>query len=80
MAHLIDSMAYTGQTPWHGLGNVLPPQQSLDVWLQAAGMDSSGSRSNPLACENILFSTLILSMQRRIRAEVDTYLAHILSR
>ena len=27
MAHLIDSMAYTGQTPWHGLGNNLPPQQ-----------------------------------------------------
>ncbi len=25
MAHLIDTMAYTGQTPWHGLGNVLPP-------------------------------------------------------
>ena len=39
MAHLIDTMAYTGQTPWHGLGNVLPPQQSLDIWLQAAGMD-----------------------------------------
>ncbi len=28
MAHLIDSMAYTGQ-PWHGLGNILPPQQSI---------------------------------------------------
>ncbi|HHO2171141.1 TPA: DUF932 domain-containing protein [Aeromonas hydrophila] len=39
MAHLIDSMAYTGQTPWHGLGNILPPRQSLDIWLQAAGMD-----------------------------------------
>ena len=39
MAHLIVTMAYTGQTPWHGLGNVLPPQQSLDIWLQAAGMD-----------------------------------------
>ena len=39
MAHLIDTMAYTGQTPWHGLGNVLPPQQSLDIWLKAAGMD-----------------------------------------
>ncbi len=39
MAHLIDTMAYTGQTPWHGLGNVLPPQQSLDIWLQAAGME-----------------------------------------
>lgn len=39
MAHLIDTMTYTGQTPWHGLGNLLPPQQSLDTWLQAAGMD-----------------------------------------
>lgn len=39
MAHLIDTMAYTGQTPWHGLGNILPPRQSLDIWLQAAGMN-----------------------------------------
>lgn len=39
MAHLIDTMAYTGQTPWHGLGNLLPPQQSLDIWLKASGMD-----------------------------------------
>ncbi|WP_339012820.1 DUF932 domain-containing protein [Aeromonas popoffii] len=39
MSHLIDTLAYTGQTPWHGLGNILPPQQSLDIWLNAAGMD-----------------------------------------
>jgi len=39
MAHLIDTMAYVGQTPWHGLGNILPPQQSLDIWLQSAGLD-----------------------------------------
>ncbi len=39
MVHLIGNMAYIGQTPWHGLGNVFPPQQSLDIWLQAAGMD-----------------------------------------
>ena len=39
MAHLIDTMAYVGQTPWHGLGNILPPQQSLEIWLKAAGMD-----------------------------------------
>ena len=48
MAHLIDTMAYTGQTPWHGLGNVLPPQQSLDVWLQAAGMDWTIEQSDVL--------------------------------
>lgn len=35
MAHLIDTMAYTGHTPWHGLGNILPPQQSLEIWLKA---------------------------------------------
>ncbi|CAJ1839784.1 hypothetical protein CKOHBEJN_01071 [Aeromonas hydrophila] len=39
MAHLIDTMAHTGQTPWHGLDNLLLLQQSLDVWLHAAGMD-----------------------------------------
>jgi len=39
MAHLIDTMAYTGQTPWHGLGNLLHAKQSLDIWLHAAGMD-----------------------------------------
>ncbi len=48
MAHLIDSMAYTGQTPWHGLGNILPPLQSLDVWLQAAGMDWTIEQSDVL--------------------------------
>lgn len=38
MSHLIDTMAYTGQTPWHGLGAMLPPQQSVDRWIEAAGM------------------------------------------
>ncbi len=36
MAHLIETIAYTGQTPWHDFGNLLPPQQSLNIWLQAA--------------------------------------------
>ncbi len=39
MAHLIEQMAYVGDTPWHGLGNQLDRQQSLDVWAQQAGMD-----------------------------------------
>jgi phage/plasmid-like protein (TIGR03299 family) len=32
-------MAYTGETPWHGLGHRLIPNQPLEVWAQQAGMD-----------------------------------------
>nr|WP_315229331.1 hypothetical protein [uncultured Albidiferax sp.] len=32
MAHLIHSMAYTGETPWHQLGNALPAKQPIEVW------------------------------------------------
>lgn len=32
-------MAYTGEKPWHGLGNKLAPQQPIEVWRQQAGMD-----------------------------------------
>ena len=39
MAHLVEQMAYVGQTPWHGLGNALGPQQPLEVWAKQAGMD-----------------------------------------
>lgn len=39
MAHLIESMAYVGDTPWHGLGNELSPKQPIEVWAKEAGMD-----------------------------------------
>ncbi len=41
MAHLVEQMAYVGQTPWHELGNQLPPKQPIEVWAQKAGMDWS---------------------------------------
>jgi phage/plasmid-like protein (TIGR03299 family) len=41
MSHLIETMAYTGQTPWHNLGNQLPAKQPIDVWAREAGMDWS---------------------------------------
>jgi phage/plasmid-like protein (TIGR03299 family) len=39
MAHLIQTMAYTGETPWHQLGNQLPAKQPIEVWAKEAGMD-----------------------------------------
>lgn len=39
--HLVESMAYANEKPWHGLGNKLPAEQSIDVWKRSAGMDWS---------------------------------------
>ena len=46
MAHLVETMAFTGQTPWHGLGNQLTRNQPLEVWAQQAGMDWRIESSN----------------------------------
>lgn len=37
--HLVETMAYAGEKPWHGLGNRLAPQQSIEVWKRQADMD-----------------------------------------
>lgn len=39
MAHLVEQMAYVGQTPWHSLGNQLSPNQSIEVWQRQSGMN-----------------------------------------
>lgn len=33
------AMAYTGATPWHGLGEALEPGASIDVWAEAAKLN-----------------------------------------
>ncbi|MBC3884059.1 DUF932 domain-containing protein [Undibacterium griseum] len=38
MAHLLESMAYVNDVPWHGLGNQLTAKQPIDVWAQQSGM------------------------------------------
>lgn len=37
--HLVQSMAYVGHEPWHGLGNKLTPKQPIEVWADRAGMN-----------------------------------------
>ena len=39
--HLVETMAYTRERPWHGLGNKLAEKQPIDVWKTQAGMDWS---------------------------------------
>lgn len=45
MSHLIDmsnnraNMAYVGKTPWHGLGQQINPDSTIEQWKIAAGLD-----------------------------------------
>lgn len=49
--HLIDmtnaraNIAYTGETPWHGLGSKLTEGAPLEMWAQEAGMQHTIERS-----------------------------------
>lgn len=44
MAHMIDTtagraaIAFTGQAPWHGLGQALTPGASIETWTREAGL------------------------------------------
>ncbi|MFW1912151.1 DUF932 domain-containing protein [Acinetobacter sp. ULE_I064] len=46
MSHLVETMAFVGDTPWHGLGNQLTQHQPIEVWAQQAGMDWRIESSN----------------------------------
>jgi len=37
--HLVQTMAYANETPWHGLGHQLAPHQPLETWAESAGMN-----------------------------------------
>lgn len=37
--HLVETMAYAGDTPWHGLGSKLGAHEPIDAWKTKAGMD-----------------------------------------
>lgn len=39
MAHMVESMAYANDVPWHGLGNNVDPNVSIEQMLVAAGIN-----------------------------------------
>ena len=75
MAHLVESMAFVGQTPWHGLGNQLTPNQPIEVWAKQAGMDWRIESSDvSYMAENHKQQNLILPYQeQRVLYRSDTH-------
>ena len=54
MAHLIETMAYAGSAPWHGLGNQLTQKQPIEVWQREAGMNWAIQESSVLFKSEII--------------------------
>lgn len=75
MAHQLEQMAYVGQTPWHGLGNQLSPNQPIEVWAKQAGMDWQIESSNvSYMAENHKGQNLILPHdEQRVLYRSDTH-------
>ncbi|ENW06743.1 DUF932 domain-containing protein [Acinetobacter beijerinckii] len=75
MAHQIENMAYVGETPWHGLGNQLTPNQPIEVWAKQAGMDWQIESSNvSYMAENHKGQNLILPHdEQRVLYRSDTH-------
>ena len=46
MAHEIETMAYAGQVPWHGLGEKVSSDMTPKQMLEAAKLDWTVSRSH----------------------------------
>lgn len=44
MAHAVETMAYAGETPWHGLGNSVADSLTPEEMLVAAGLDWTVSK------------------------------------
>src|SRR5690606_14223219 len=75
MAHLVEQMAYVGQTPWHGLGNQLSANQPIEVWQQQAGMDWD-IKEAPVQFTDVVDDTqsrLITFPQSKVLYRSDTY-------
>jgi phage/plasmid-like protein (TIGR03299 family) len=55
------AIAYAGQTPWHGLGQALTPDASIETWTREAGLDYTVKESP------VLFSTDAATMPEEFK-------------
>jgi phage/plasmid-like protein (TIGR03299 family) len=76
MAHDIDTstgkpaMAYVGEEPWHGLGEKLPEDAPIEIWLKAARLEW---KLNRLPVQYLVDGTLKTMEDRFVLVRDDTH-------
>lgn len=53
MAHMVETMAYAGEVPWHGLGTRVPNDLSPEQMMTSAGLDWSVEKQTLVTLEGI---------------------------
>ncbi len=76
MAHMIETMAYAGETPWHGLGVQVPSDLSPAQMLEKAGLDWTVQKIPAFANidgaqTNVGWSALVRSTDREVLSVVS---------
>lgn len=74
----IASMAFIGETPWHGLGQQLTPDSTMEEWRQAANMQFSIERSavqykTPVIVQDPLSNGISHFPEKHVLYRSDTY-------
>ena len=76
MAHMVETMAYAGEEPWHGLGVKVPSDLSPSQMLEKAGLDWSVQKIPAFADidgskTNVGWSALVRSSDREVLSIVS---------
>ena len=76
MAHMVETMAYAGETPWHGLGVKVPNDLSPAQMLEKAGLDWTVQKVPAFADidghkTNVGWSALVRSSDREMLSVVS---------
>lgn len=78
MAHNIETIAYAGETPWHGLGVRVPDTLTTDEMLVAAGLDWEVNRI-PLSTTNPVTGEIDISPSSHLYRMTDGRLLDVVS-
>lgn len=76
MAHMVETMAYAGETPWHGLGVKVPSDLSPAQMLEKAGLDWTVQKIPAFANidgqqTNVGWSALVRSSDKEVLSVVS---------